>query len=146
MKERLTARVLLLDPEDRILLMKGRLPSDPDAPGAWFTVGGGIEPGESLEMDAREYGTLAHKILQGAYSASLAGEPGLNETLHALAAAWEARCADVDPPMLLSGWLESCSAKTTISPFSGWRVRVRRSSDRKASQPALSTAVSSWVV
>ena len=54
------------------------------------------EPGESLEMDAREYGTLAHKILQGAYSAALAGEPGLDDTLHALAAAWEARCAEAE--------------------------------------------------
>ncbi len=48
MRERITARVVLLDSEDRILLMKGRLPSDPTAPGAWFTVGGGVEPGESL--------------------------------------------------------------------------------------------------
>ena len=48
MRERLTARILLLDPQGRILLMKGRLPSDPGAPGAWFTVGGGIEPGETL--------------------------------------------------------------------------------------------------
>ena len=47
-RERPTARVLLLDPDDRILLMKGRLPSNPDAPGVWFTIGGGIEPGESL--------------------------------------------------------------------------------------------------
>jgi 8-oxo-dGTP pyrophosphatase MutT (NUDIX family) len=54
-RERPTARVLLLDPVDRILLLKGRLPSDPHAPGAWFTVGGGIEPGESLyEAAARE--------------------------------------------------------------------------------------------
>jgi 8-oxo-dGTP pyrophosphatase MutT (NUDIX family) len=50
-----TARVLLLDDEDRILLMKGRLPADPTAPGVWFTIGGGIEPGESLyEAAARE--------------------------------------------------------------------------------------------
>jgi 8-oxo-dGTP pyrophosphatase MutT (NUDIX family) len=49
MRERLTARVLLLDPEGRILLMKGRLPSAPDAPGAWFTVGGGVEAGETLQ-------------------------------------------------------------------------------------------------
>ncbi|MGH7024358.1 MAG: NUDIX domain-containing protein [Caulobacteraceae bacterium] len=50
-----TARVLLLDAADRILLMKGRLPSSPDAPGAWFTIGGGIEPGESLyQAAARE--------------------------------------------------------------------------------------------
>ena len=53
MRERSTARVLLLDPHDRILLMKGRLPSDPAAPGAWFTVGGGIEPGEDESAAAR---------------------------------------------------------------------------------------------
>ena len=53
MRERLTARVLLLDPEGRILLMMGRLPSDPAAPGAWFTVGGGVEPGETLAEAAR---------------------------------------------------------------------------------------------
>jgi 8-oxo-dGTP pyrophosphatase MutT (NUDIX family) len=50
-----TARVLLLDGENRILLMKGRLPSSPSAPGAWFTIGGGVEAGESLyEAAARE--------------------------------------------------------------------------------------------
>ena len=53
--ERPTARVILLDPADRVLLMKGRLPSAPDRPGAWFTVGGGVEPGESfIEAAARE--------------------------------------------------------------------------------------------
>lgn len=49
MRERITVRVLLLDPEGRILLMKGRLPSRRDEPGAWFTVGGGAEPDETLE-------------------------------------------------------------------------------------------------
>jgi 8-oxo-dGTP pyrophosphatase MutT (NUDIX family) len=53
MRERQTARVLLLDPEGRILLLKGRLPSDPTAPGVWFTVGGGVEAGETLEEAAR---------------------------------------------------------------------------------------------
>jgi 8-oxo-dGTP pyrophosphatase MutT (NUDIX family) len=42
-----TARVVLLDRHDRVLLMKGRLPAAPDGPGAWFTVGGGVEPGET---------------------------------------------------------------------------------------------------
>ena len=51
-RERLTARVMLFDPEGRILLLKGRLPSAPDKPGWWFTVGGGIEPGESLRAAA----------------------------------------------------------------------------------------------
>lgn len=55
MRERITARVLLFDPDGRILLMKGRLPSAPNAPGVWFTVGGGVEPGECvLEAAARE--------------------------------------------------------------------------------------------
>jgi 8-oxo-dGTP pyrophosphatase MutT (NUDIX family) len=55
MRERITARVLLIDRQGRILLMKGRLPSDPTAPGAWFTLGGGVEPGESVaEAAARE--------------------------------------------------------------------------------------------
>ncbi|WP_337189293.1 NUDIX domain-containing protein [Phenylobacterium sp.] len=48
-----TARVLLLDRLDRILLMNGRLPGA--AGGAWFTVGGGVEPGETYaEAAARE--------------------------------------------------------------------------------------------
>ena len=52
MRERLTARVLLFDPQGRILLMKGRLPSDPGAPGAWFTLGGGVEAGETVAQAA----------------------------------------------------------------------------------------------
>jgi ADP-ribose pyrophosphatase YjhB (NUDIX family) len=55
MLERRTARVLLLDPERRILMMQGRLPSDPAGPSFWFTVGGGVEPGEGVrETAARE--------------------------------------------------------------------------------------------
>jgi len=53
--ERPTARVLLLDALGRILLMKGRLPGNPERDAAWFTVGGGVEPGESwLDAAARE--------------------------------------------------------------------------------------------
>ena len=52
MPERRTARVLLFDADDRILLMKGRLPSDPDAPGMWFTLGGGVDPDETYEQGA----------------------------------------------------------------------------------------------
>jgi 8-oxo-dGTP pyrophosphatase MutT (NUDIX family) len=52
MRERLTARVVLLDPSDRILLLKGRLPSSPAGPSFWYTVGGGLEDGESLEAAA----------------------------------------------------------------------------------------------
>lgn len=53
LRHRPTARVLLFDPESRILLMKGRLPNRPLASAAWFTVGGGIEAGETLEAAVR---------------------------------------------------------------------------------------------
>ena len=48
MRERLTARVLLLDPEGRILLMRARVRPDDPRPARWFTVGGGVEAGEDL--------------------------------------------------------------------------------------------------
>jgi 8-oxo-dGTP pyrophosphatase MutT (NUDIX family) len=55
MRERLTARVLLLDPQGRILLMKGRLPGRPDGPAFWYSIGGGVEDGETLlQAAARE--------------------------------------------------------------------------------------------
>jgi 8-oxo-dGTP diphosphatase len=55
LRERQTARVVLLDPEDRVLLLKGRLPSERQGPAFWFTVGGGLEDGETLaEAAARE--------------------------------------------------------------------------------------------
>lgn len=50
--QRPTARVVLLDRFDRVLLMKGRLPGSRPGSGAWFTVGGGVEPGESLRQAA----------------------------------------------------------------------------------------------
>jgi 8-oxo-dGTP diphosphatase len=51
-----TVRVVLLDPEGRVLLMRGRLPStDVQSERFWFTVGGGVEAGETLvEAAARE--------------------------------------------------------------------------------------------
>ncbi|MBO1334305.1 NUDIX domain-containing protein [Streptomyces sp. VRA16 Mangrove soil] len=51
MTRRHTSRVLLLDDRDRLLLLCGR---DPRRPGArwWFTVGGGLEDGESYPAAA----------------------------------------------------------------------------------------------
>lgn len=48
---RRAARVLVLDPEDRLLLLRG---GDPAVPGPrfWWTVGGGLEPGESVRAGA----------------------------------------------------------------------------------------------
>ncbi len=53
MRERITVRVLLFDREGRILLMKGRMTHRPTDRGAWFTVGGGADPGETVEDCAR---------------------------------------------------------------------------------------------
>lgn len=52
---RVSARVVLLDREDRVLLLRGADPAG-QAPGEfWFTCGGGVEPGEELaEAAARE--------------------------------------------------------------------------------------------
>jgi 8-oxo-dGTP pyrophosphatase MutT (NUDIX family) len=50
--DRLAARVLLLDAENRLLLFHGIDPHVPDVT-FWFTPGGGVELGESLEEAAR---------------------------------------------------------------------------------------------
>ncbi|MGN6244595.1 MAG: NUDIX hydrolase [Motilibacteraceae bacterium] len=49
---RRAARVLLLDPDDRLLLFRG---GDPDRPDQtfWFTPGGGMEPGEDSAQTLR---------------------------------------------------------------------------------------------
>jgi 8-oxo-dGTP pyrophosphatase MutT (NUDIX family) len=46
-----SARVLLLDTDRRVLLFNGHDPIRPDAR-FWFTVGGGVEPGEDLRSAA----------------------------------------------------------------------------------------------
>lgn len=52
---RQAARVLLVDGAGRILLFRGHDPGRPDAGSWWFTVGGGVDEGEShREAAARE--------------------------------------------------------------------------------------------
>lgn len=53
LRERLTARILLFDADGRILLMRGRFRGGTPESSAWFTVGGGVDPGETLEEAAR---------------------------------------------------------------------------------------------
>ena len=48
---RKVARVVLLDPDDRILLLNGHEPDDP-SDAWWFTPGGGLEGDESREQAA----------------------------------------------------------------------------------------------
>ncbi|MCE6998796.1 NUDIX domain-containing protein [Saccharothrix sp. S26] len=49
--QRVSARVVLLDAEDRVLLFEGFDPTRPDEL-FWFTVGGGVEPGEDVRTAA----------------------------------------------------------------------------------------------
>ena len=46
------ARVLLIDPDGRVLLVQGGDPAAMEAGTWWFTPGGGVEPGETAEVAA----------------------------------------------------------------------------------------------
>ena len=46
----MTVKLLLLDEEERLLLVRGRDPLSQDT--HWYPVGGGVEPGESLQQAA----------------------------------------------------------------------------------------------
>jgi 8-oxo-dGTP pyrophosphatase MutT (NUDIX family) len=50
--ERVAARVLLVDPDGRTLLFRGVDPSRRDLGTWWFTPGGGVDPGETLDETA----------------------------------------------------------------------------------------------
>ncbi|HEX6685873.1 MAG TPA: NUDIX domain-containing protein [Candidatus Limnocylindrales bacterium] len=53
-RERVAARVLLIDEQDRVLLFRGADPAEPEVR-YWFTPGGGLDPGESFaDAAARE--------------------------------------------------------------------------------------------
>jgi 8-oxo-dGTP pyrophosphatase MutT (NUDIX family) len=52
-RDRRAARVILIDERGRVLLLRGCDPARPEAGTWWFTPGGGVEPGESVEDAAR---------------------------------------------------------------------------------------------
>ena len=49
---RICAKVLLIDPAERVLLFTGIDWTLPDDPPVWFPVGGAVEDGETLETAA----------------------------------------------------------------------------------------------
>ncbi|MDN3311007.1 NUDIX domain-containing protein [Microbacterium oryzae] len=54
-REREAARVVLLDDEDRVLLIEGHDPARPAHGWYWFTIGGGLDRGETaIEAAIRE--------------------------------------------------------------------------------------------
>ena len=122
MRERRTARVLLFDPEGRLLLMKGRFPGRPPGGGAWFTVGGGVREGESLAEAARrevleETGITTIDLgpvvwlREAAYE--LRGEPVLFRESY-----FVARCAAIEP--VRDGWDEG--ERELMEDLRWWRL------------------------
>ncbi|MFM2475428.1 NUDIX hydrolase, partial [Burkholderia cenocepacia] len=51
-RDRLAARVVLVDEQDRVLLVEGHDPARPEQGWYWYTVGGGVDDGESVEQAA----------------------------------------------------------------------------------------------
>lgn len=108
MQERVTARVVLLDPQNRILLMKARPPADREAAAIWFTVGGGVDPGETVfdaaRREVREETGIAEVELgpivwyrQGVFLVA-ADQPRLFKEYYVVA-----RCAGAEPRR--DGWM-----------------------------------------
>lgn len=52
-RDRVAARVLVVDEGGAVLLLRGSDPDRPDAGTWWFTPGGGVDDGESVEDAAR---------------------------------------------------------------------------------------------
>ena len=52
MLDRVAARLVLVDEEDRVLLVEGHDPARPENGWYWFTVGGGVDEGETAEEAA----------------------------------------------------------------------------------------------
>ena len=66
---RRSARVLVIDPDGCVLLLRGFDPARPERGDWWFTPGGGVDPGESREL-------YRHLKLRGAAPVRLVHYPG----------------------------------------------------------------------
>lgn len=49
---RVSAKVILVDADDRVLLFRGHDPDEPAVGHHWFPPGGGVEPGETIRQAA----------------------------------------------------------------------------------------------
>jgi 8-oxo-dGTP pyrophosphatase MutT (NUDIX family) len=95
---RRAVRVVLIDPADRVLLMRFLVP---DEPAFWVTIGGGIDPGESPEQAAlrevREEVGLTDLILGPLIWTRRESFRFLDEDVDQSEQIFMARVADFDP-------------------------------------------------
>jgi ADP-ribose pyrophosphatase YjhB (NUDIX family) len=141
-RERQTARVILLDPHDRILLLKGRLPSDPDAPAVWFTVGGGVEAGETLAQAARreileETGFAASEIGEVLWRAEQVFKDRKGRPILIKEAFMLARCAGGEPSRADWDALE----REFVDDIRWWTLDELRATDEPVYPPDLAREV-----
>jgi 8-oxo-dGTP pyrophosphatase MutT (NUDIX family) len=130
--ERVAARVILLDREGRTLLFRGGDPGRPEDGEWWFTPGGGVEPGETLEEAARREvheetgfvltGDLGPVVLQRRFTMWFQGVE-LDQSEHFFVALVERRELDD------SGWTDV--ERRTVFAHRWWTARELAATDER---------------
>lgn len=126
MLTREAGRLLLMDAQDRLLLLRGR---DVDRPRRtwWFTVGGGVAPGESAAQAAvrelfEECGIeVPVEELQGPVARRSAEFDFAARTVRQHETFFFHRLAGPPPPVRTDGWTEL--ERQTIQDLGWWHLR-----------------------
>lgn len=131
-----TTRVLLLDRQDRILLLKGRPHANAAGEGAWFTVGGGVEPGEThRDAAAREIveetGILDFELGDVVWVRE--GVLAIPQPTHFREQYIVARCAGSDPRR--DGW--TALERELIDDIRWWTLHDLQSTTERVFPPGL---------
>lgn len=126
---RQAARVLLLDGEGRTLLFRGSDPARPEDGQWWFTPGGGLEPGESIEQAARrelreETGVRVSDLGPPIHQDHVEF-PFDGRMLHQHQTYYRVRVDD--PTVDVSGWTEL--ERRALSEYRWWRIEDLRTTE-----------------